>query len=321
MALVISETDVQELISPEMAYQAVRNAHLALASGSAANVVRSRAKLAPFMLHTLSAVENDHAAAKIYTSAPRMVASHVLLYDRASGALVAMMGAAELGRLRTAAAMAMAADLLFPVTQGPVGIFGSGFQAEGLISAFSSIGAKRFICFSRSTEKLGEFARRCASKYRAEVIEAKSAEALVWECPVIITSTTANEPVFDAKWVSGSKFIGALGANSLIRREIPPQIVAAAALVVVDDIEVARVEGGNLLPAIESGRLQWNQVKTVGELLASTERGRSSGHARQPHVEGVTVFCSHGLGVQDLFLAKAVFFAAKTAGKGVELPL
>lgn len=320
MPLVISETEVQEIVSPEMAYQAVRNAHLSLASGSAANTVRTRAKRAPFMLHALSAVEDEHAAAKLYTSAPRMVASHVLLYDRATGELLAMIGAVELGRLRTAAAMAMTADLLYPVSAGPVGIFGSGFQAEGLISAFVAIGARRFICFSRSSERLGEFAGRCASKFRAEVAEAKTAEALVWECPVIITSTTANEPVFDAKWVSGSKFIGALGSNSLVRREIPPQTVARAALVVVDDIDVARVEGGNLLPAIETGRLQWNQVKTIGELLSAADQGRSSSHAKRPYVEGVTVFCSHGLGVQDLFLAKAVYSAARAAGKGVELP-
>jgi alanine dehydrogenase len=301
----ISESQVLALVSPAEAYEAVKAAHLALASGAARNVVRSRARAERMSLHTMSAVDLDggYAAAKIYSAAPAMAASHVLLYRTDDGALLAMIEANELGRLRTAAAALLATELFVPDEISTLGMFGTGFQAEGFLRALAqkqTFVARSCLIFGRNEEKAKAFAERC-SKFGINCRHAKAALEAAVDSEVIVTATTAAAPLFRAADLKRCVHITTLGSNSLARHEIGADVAGRAAFVAVDDKEVAKAEGGNLIDAIETGKLAWNEVHELGELLNDTPEVTRD--ERTPW----SLYCSHGAAVQDLYLAKALY--------------
>lgn len=305
MALLISEADVSRLVNAETAFRTTRDAHVALHQGTSVNQVRSRSRAGKASVHTMSAIdiEGDFSAAKVYAAAGKMAASHVLLYRASSGELLAIIEAVELGRLRTAAASAVAAHSLSTNhSEKTLGIIGSGFQAEGVLRAYldssSGFAFESVFVWSRNAEHAKRFAGDAARLYDRQVMCTKTAEELVRRSALVVTATTSSEPVIEADWLGHTTHISAIGSNSLVRRELPPRVVLSAAPLVVDDIEVAKAESGNLLGAIETGKLQWRSVVELGAIIVHVE-------PRVPNT--YSVFCSHGLAVQDLFLAKEIY--------------
>jgi ornithine cyclodeaminase len=130
---------------------------------------------------------------------------------------------------------------------------------------------------------------------------------------VVVTITTAARPVFDGDWLAEGAHVTAAGSNSLIRQEIDESAVRRAAVVCVDSRATALREAGDLLPALEKGRLQEGQLAELGEILAGTRPGRRD--ARQ-----ITLFESQGMAIQDLALALRLVAKARQQGLGTELP-
>ena len=301
---IISEEDVRRIISPGDAIAAVREAHEALAAKRTINVPRSRARAGRFCLHSLSAIDTDHdlAGAKVYSSLGSMAASHVLLYRTSTGELLAMIEAAELGRLRTAGAAVLSAQVMAPSTSHVLGIIGAGFQAEGVVRAFlspeSGFSFSRVLLASRSEDRCREAAAHLTTNCGQTVEAAPSVREVCSSADILVTATTSSEPLFEHAWLTSVRHIAALGANSLARRELPTRTLLSASLLAVDDIDTAKLECGNLLPAVEAGRAHWTHLCELGSLLRSSPPTVASGY---------TVFLSHGLGAQDLHLARVVY--------------
>ncbi|HEY9192899.1 MAG TPA: ornithine cyclodeaminase family protein, partial [Methyloversatilis sp.] len=103
------------------------------------------------------------------------------------------------------------------------------------------------------------------------------------------------------------------GSNALIRREIDETVIRRAAVVAVDSRATALRESGDLLPALEKGRLSEYGMVEMGELLTGMRTGRRS--------DGdITLFESQGMGIQDLVLASRLLDKARAASLGTELP-
>jgi ornithine cyclodeaminase len=143
---------------------------------------------------------------------------------------------------------------------------------------------------------------------------ADSPEAVVKGMDVVITSTSAREPLFDGNWLEAGAHMNAIGSNALIRREIDDTSVRRSTLIVVDSKEQARLECGDLLGPLERGVIHWGQVRELGDVVAGFCPGR-----RQ--ASDITLFESHGLAVWDLAAGMAVYDAAKAKGIGREIPL
>jgi len=241
------------------------------------------------------------AAVKSYSVTPKGMQSLVLLYELESGALAATIEANELGRLRTAAASVVAAKkLLGNHGASTLALIGTGFQAEGLARAYLDASGLpvSITAFSRDAERRKSFAARCKKFYGSEIRVAASAEEAVRNAEVVVSVTTSSQPVVELEWLTAAKHISALGSNALSRRELPPHVVTAASVIVVDSIDAAKAESGNLLLPVESGKLQWNSLRELGALLRTGVEAPS---------KGFSLFCSHGLAIQDLFLAEMVY--------------
>ena len=303
MPKTITESDVAALVTPADALEAVTRAHLALSSGKSSNIVRVRARLPKFSLHTMSAAspECGMAAVKSYTATPKGVRSLVLLYELESGELLATIEANELGRLRTAAASVVAAkQLLGARSASTLALIGTGYQAEGVVRAYldhSGLPVTVSV-FSRNPESCKAFAQRCGKAFGSEIHAAHSAAEAIQNADIVVSVTTSSQPVVELEWLKEAKHVSALGSNALSRREIPPNVVTAASLIVVDSIDAAKAESGNLLAPIESGRIQWNGIKELGSVIRSGTEAPANGYS---------IYCSHGLAIQDLFLAATIY--------------
>ena len=196
-----------------------------------------------------------------------------------------------------------------------VGIFGSGWQAEGQLEALCCVRKlERVKVFSRTAEKVARFCEKMSKKLSLEVVPARSPEECVKASDIVVTITTSATPVFDGEWLAPGTHVNAAGSNSLLRREIDEATVRKADPVVVDSRPSAMKEAGDLLPALEKGRLHMGMLTELGEVIAGTRPGRTKPGQ-------VTLFESQGMAMQDLIIAAEMARLAREQGAGEEVRL
>jgi hypothetical protein len=93
---------------------------------------------------------------------------------------------------------------------------------------------------------------------------------------IVSTVTTSATPLFNAEWLSPGTHINAAGSNSLIRRELGEDVLKRCSPIVVDSVETAEREAGDLLPVLEKGRLHARDLLELGEVICGRHAGRST---------------------------------------------
>lgn len=316
MPLFLSEADVKSVLTMPMALEGVESAHRDLALGQGLDTPRARTRLPQTVLHILQGALPAQGVIgyKAYTSNKSGNRFRVHLYDAASGRLTAVIEADYLGMMRTGAASGVAAKWLARPESRVAGVFGSGWQAEGHIKALcAALSLERVKVWGRKADKLAGFCARLSAATGVAVAPAASPEEAVRGSDIVGTVTTAAEPLFEAEWLESGAHINAAGANALIRRELSEAAVRRCALVCVDTVPTALAEAGDLLPAIEKGRLHPRQLVELGDVVIGRHPGRAG-------ADDITLFESQGLAVQDLAVAVRVVAAARERGLGVETP-
>ena len=317
MALFLSENDVKQILTVEMALAGVESAHRDLALGQALDTPRARTRLPQTALHILQGglPAQGILGYKAYTSNRSGNRFLVHLFDAASGQLKAIIEADYLGMIRTGAASGVAAKWLAKPGSKIAGVFGAGWQAEGHVRAIcAALPLECVKVFSRKTERLQAFCERLSGITGVAVVPAESAEATVRGSDLIGTVTTAAQPLFDAAWLEPGMHINAAGSNALIRQELSEAAVRRCDLLTVDAVPTALAEAGDLLPLLEKGRLHSRQLLELGEIIVGRHAGRASS-------EQITLFESQGMAIQDLAVALRVLAAAEASGMGCELPI
>lgn len=321
MARLITEAQVIEMVNPNDVLEAIRQAHVAMGKGLIDNVARTRARSPKMSLHSLSATSVDLAMAcsKVYSATRQGVKALVILFDLNTGDVLALIEASALGQLRTAAAGLLSSQLMLGKLPPKIALIGTGFQAWGLARALNELArvegsSPEVHVSSRNAVNTDAFVNRATKELSLKVIKAENAESAVHQAELLLTVTTSSSPVFEHEWLKSTRHIAALGSNALSRQEIPPQTVSGSRLLFVDCKETSKREGGNLLKALENGKIYWSQIKELSDLLLEPEKFLRQGSG------GYSLFCSHGLAVQDLYLAKLIYSrAAKTSC--AEIPL
>jgi alanine dehydrogenase len=252
---------------------------------------------------------------KAYTSSREGVRFLVHMFSAENGRLEAIVEANHLGMMRTGAAGGVAAKWLAREDAKVAGIFGSGWQAQGQLEALAAVRKlERVKVFSRTAEKVAKFCDRMRRKLSLDVVPAASPEDCVKAADIVVTITTSATPVFDGEWIGPGTHVNAAGSNSLLRREIDEATVLKANPVVVDSRPSAIKEAGDLLPALEKGRLHAGALTELGEVIAGIRPGRTNR-------EQVTLFESQGMAMQDLIIAAELVRLARGQGVGEELAL
>lgn len=317
MTLYLTEADVEALLTMDMALEAVEAAHRAHGRGDAVDVPRQRTRIPTAALHILQGALPGEGVFgyKAYTTARAGARFLVHLFDAANGAPLAVIEADRLGMMRTGAAGGVAAKWLAREDAAVAGVFGAGWQAGSQIEALCRVRPiRRIKVFSRNEEKRAAFCANWSQRLGIEVAQAGSAEETVRGSDVVVTITTATAPLFQGDWLEAGAHVTAAGSNALIRREVDEKTVQRAACVCVDSRATALREAGDLLPALEKGRLVEGRLVELGEVIAGIRPGR-----RSP--EDITLFESQGMAIQDLATARRLLELARARGVGRELPI
>ncbi|MDR3220935.1 MAG: ornithine cyclodeaminase family protein [Candidatus Accumulibacter sp.] len=316
MALFLNEDDVRQLLTMPLAIEAVEEAHRELSLSQAVDIPRQRTRLPQTALHILQGAlpGRDAIGYKAYTSNRSGVRFLVHVFSASSGALRAVLAADTLGMMRTGAASGVATRHLARPDAEVMGVFGAGWQAEGNVAAVAAVRQLRQVkVFARKAERLAAFCAKMSDRLGIDVVPASSPEDTVRGSDIVSTVTTAVAPLFEAAWLSPGAHINAAGSNSLIRREIGEDVLKLCRPIVVDSVDTALKEAGDLLPLLEKGRLGERQLIELGDVVL----GRHPGRAQSGDI---TLFESQGLAIQDISVAVRLEALAREQGLGVELP-
>ena len=208
----------------------------------------------------------------------------ILLFRPKTGEPLAMMEARLITEMRTAAVSAAATKVMASPDAKTLAILGSGVQARGHFRALSLV--RRFENV-RVWSRTPEHAKRFAGEIGAKVTSAREA---VTGADVVVTVTSAVEPILRGAWLKPGAHVNAVGSPRPTWRELDD--AAMGNVVVVDSREAVLKESGDVILSKTAIHAE------LGEVLAGTKTvdpGKT------------TIFKSVGLAVEDIAAAKLVY--------------
>jgi ornithine cyclodeaminase/alanine dehydrogenase len=237
----------------------------------------------------------------------------VMLYDLASGELLAQMDADWLTAQRTAATAAIAADLLAAPKITCAGILGSSDQARAMLTAVSRVRKIPHVkVYSPTPANRSRFAADMHQRLGVAVTAVDSAQAAVFDCNLVLSVYRAgSEPLIEAGWIKEGAHINAGSSVRPEARELKDEVWPNCAVVAVDD-RAHVFESGDGRSVIASGCISPDRTVELWELQC----GRSPGRRRS---SDITLFKGVGTALQDLALAVAIYRAAKARGLGQDI--
>ena len=319
MPLWLSESDVRAALPMGELIDAMERALIAFSAGRVAQPVRTVMEIrerAFFGLMPALDCDASLLGAKLVTvlldNAASGLPSHqgvIVLFDAASGALLAVTDGRYITEARTAAVSAVSVRHMARGDASVLAIIGSGVQAHSHLEALALVRDFREIrMWSPNAARLQQF----VSGHDVEPCD--SAERAVRDADVVVLATSSATPVIDDSWVAPGTHVIAVGACRPTHRETDPRLVARA-LVVVDSRAAAMQEAGDILLAIQDGLISPGHVHAeLGEVAGGVKPGRQ--HAGQ-----VTLFKSLGLAIEDVVSAGLAYRRALAAGRGMLVPL
>jgi ornithine cyclodeaminase/alanine dehydrogenase-like protein (mu-crystallin family) len=316
MTLYLTEQDVTQLLTMQDTLAAVEAIFKAQATGDATNEPRRRVRARGATLHVMSGAVAHLGllGLKAYAVTRKHARFHVILYDAASGELLALIEADRLGQMRTGAASGVATKYLARQDAQTIGIYGTGWQARSQLAAVCAVrDIQKVKVYSRSAEKRARFCQEMGAQLQLKSITPveQPAEA-AHGADIIITITTSREPVLEGAWLAPGVHINAAGSNSILRRELDDEVINRASLIAVDSLEQARIEAGELVTAVEKGVLTWERVHELRHVVNAETQGRKSD-------QDITLFKSLGLAIEDIATAAVIYQRARQLGAGREL--
>ena len=236
----------------------------------------------------------------------------VTLFDGATGVPTAILDASAVTAVRTAAVSAVATRTLAREDARVLAILGAGVQGKAHLKALVGVREFEDVRVYSPTEAHAR-ALAAAGDGLARVVS--SAEDAVRGADVVVTATSAREPVLRRDWLEPGAHVNAVGASMPSVRELDVDTVAACALF-CDSRESLRNEAGEYRLALEQGAIPGeNHVRgELGEVLAGSAPGRLD-------PEELTVFRSLGLAVEDLAAAECAVTRARRMRIGTEVEL
>jgi ornithine cyclodeaminase len=230
----------------------------------------------------------------------------VALFDGETGETRALLNAGGITAVRTAAVSGVATRLLAREDARTLAILGAGIQAKAHLEAMRAVrDFDRVVVWSRTPGRAAEL---------NGVEEAPSAEEAVRDADVVVTATSAREPILSHAWLKKGAHVNAAGSSVPSTRELDTATMAAASLF-VDRRESTLNEAGDYLFPMREGAIGPEHIRgELGEILIGAVPGRTS-------EDELTVFKSLGLAVEDLAAAEHVLRRAEAENAGTVVSL
>ena len=316
MTLFLDENCVAELVGMDDALEAVEEVFGEVGRGNVTNVPRIRAPLKDGTLRITAAVLNYRGYYGVKVSSTTIFESSAgrvfSLYRADTGELAAIVQVFAMGALRTGAASGIATKYMARKDASRLGVIGTGRQARTQAEAICKIRPiGEILVFSRSAENRARFCAELADL--GEAVPVDSAEAAVRDCDIVVTATTATEPVLLGDWLAPGTHVNAIGANYEYRRETDSAAIGRTAIIATDDQEQVKYEATDLTAPVAEGIIGWDRVVGLGDIVAGKTPGRQTD-------QDITLFKSLGVALEDVALAACAYEKALKAGIGQSLP-
>ena len=313
--LVLSSDAVEGLAAPEEYVDAVREGYRQRGEGAPA---KPRTTLSggdpPGLLFSYTAIlpESGYMGGYTYSAGfgSRDAWFVTPLFDAESGEPLAILDGASMNPFKTGAAGAVGVDALARSDADTLAIIGSGPQARGQLRATATVrDLERVRVYSPTPAHRESFAAEFEDRLDAAVESVGSGEEAVRGADIVVTATTASEPVVDGEWLEDGTHVTAMGQYHPDRRELDTRTIERATY--VPDLR-ARVEqdAGSFIAAREAGVVDETHVHAeLGEVVAGTVPGRTDD-------DEITVFDSGGTGIETAAAAGLLYERATAECRG-----
>jgi len=244
----------------------------------------------------------------------------VLLFSTENGEPLAIFPDGYLQRLRVGACNGLGIKYLAREDARTVGLLGSGWQAGGQVLAVTAVRRiERILCYSPNPERRRAFAREMSRQAGVEIVPVETPEAAVSGADIVLCATNTLEPIFFERWLQPGMLV-----TSIKKPEIEPAALARAGRVVIhgrDPAPLHVTSPGVVMPEVSEGRgwsllkeVDFDKLPTLPELITGRTPGRES-------PEQITCFLNNiGMGYQFAAAGAAFYRKAKAAGRGREFP-
>jgi len=212
--------------------------------------------------------------------------------------------------VRTGAAGALAARHLAGNAIETVGVVGSGVQARYQVRGIALVRSfRRLLVYGIVPEQVESYVEEMQAELEVEVLSTRSAEQVVRESDVVVTTTPSREPLLRADWLHPGVHITAMGSDGEGKQELFPRVFERADLIACDrKSQCFRL--GELQHALAEGVVSTESpIVELGELTLGRHPGRESN-------DQITVCDLTGVGVQDTSIARLAFEKALQKGLG-----
>lgn len=339
--LILSNEDMEGLVTTQECIDAIEQAFLELGQGMAQELPRRRiyhprreppdhyywfnemAGIVPG-IHTM-ALRVDSATVSVTRKRgnarfgfPGPFSGLVFLFDTRTNELLAIMQDFYLNPVRVAATSAIVTARLARDDSKVMGLFGSGTQAILQLECHCAMmKLKEVRLYSTRKERRENIARRINELVEAEVIPVEHPREAVEGCDIVTTATNSNEPVFDGDWLQPGTHVNTMIGSDffLPRRETDEKTVLKSDIIVVNSRESVKLDKQpELYPLLKRGFLDWDDIYEVGDLLVKQKiHGRSSSRQITYHNNNV------GMGIQFAALGRLLYERAREKNQGTSV--
>lgn len=320
--LVVTEEMCREIVGHSDAFDAVEKVFAAMARGEARNfhVVREDLDYKDALYGFKSGFDKVGKSLGVKSGGywPNNAASGltnhqstIFLFDPDTGMLQALVGGNYLTAVRTAAASSVSIAHLARRDAETIGMIGAGHQSTfQLHAALEKGNFKQVVGWNLSRERLDKLAE--VAGLFGLPFEAVERDELAARSDVIITITSAHEPLIMREWIKPGAHIACMGTDTKGKQEVDPELVASSTLF-TDEIAQS-ITIGEAQHAFASGRISETDITPLGDVINGAHKGRTS-------CDQITLFDGTGVGLQDLAVAGIAAALAKRSSKAIEINL
>ena len=315
MAIFLRDSEVSESLTMKQMIEKIESMQSHYGEGEASNLPRRKIIASGGMLAVMGGglFYEGVLGVKTYTVVKGQYSFQVSLYDAETGKLLCYTQANRLGQLRTGATTAVAAKYLTTKSNMTIGIIGTGYQAATQLEAVSKVrDIANILAFSRTESSRQQFAENMSTSLQIPVTSAKSAEETVKNSDLVICIAATMDPVINGDWISSGTTLVAAGPTTWRANEVDTLTIKRAHKIVVDSIEQAPIESGDLSSSVDQGIIQWSQLVELRHIVSGNQSGRDN-NAQIIYAKLM------GTGVADVAAAKLAYDTAKQLGIGTEM--
>lgn len=320
--LLLDRDQAGALLQPDDVLSAVREAFLLHASGAGRifPLVREALPAGVFGIKSGGVPQQDLLGMKAAGFWPGNRAhgadahqATITLFDPATGRPQCLIDGNAVTTTRTAAAGALGLMALARADSATLCVFGTGVQGAAHVDyALRVMPTLRRVRYLTSDGRRDEqFEARFAARCDIGAAAGAGADAAVADSDVVITATPGRGPLFSMEAVKPGTHLNCVGSDTRGKRELPPGLLALAAV---------RVWADDLTQARAIGELQWAAGTPAGEFGALLAAEAADAPARRGiAADAITIFDMTGIALQDLTVARMLYQRALANGTGTSI--